>query len=136
MRTFDNGSGTLWVYCESLGPLGLVRADTWEEAYETVQDEIQDGCTWEELQEVYGLSDAEFKAVEDGECLPEGAEWRGNGEPSNEGIHGEIALSDLNGTHLFEASKAEEILFNFTGLLDSYPEIAGCAVGIAYEGIW
>ena len=97
MRYWDNGFGRLWLYVETMGPLGLIRAETWEEAFETAQDEIMDGCTWSELQSEYGLTDAEMAEIEETGDLPEGAQWRSNGEPSNDGVHGCICIEDLSG---------------------------------------
>lgn len=40
IRTYDNGFGPLWVLQDSMGIAGIVRAQTWEEAYECCEDEI------------------------------------------------------------------------------------------------
>jgi hypothetical protein len=91
MRYWDNGFGPLWVYSESLGPLGVVRAQTWEDALECVTDEIMDDADPEDI--------AEFGNEETGE-LPECCYWRGSGEPSNPQLTSVIAQSDLNGSCL------------------------------------
>jgi hypothetical protein len=40
LRFWDDGFGDLWLYVESLGPVGIVRADTFECAWQCVVDEI------------------------------------------------------------------------------------------------
>ena len=38
--TYDDGSGTLYVFRESMGVSGIVRADTWETAWDIAMDEF------------------------------------------------------------------------------------------------
>lgn len=52
----DNGEGQLWLYEESFGPMGVVRAKTWEKAYEAVQDYIMRVVPESDLLEAYGFS--------------------------------------------------------------------------------
>lgn len=96
MRTWDQDSGIyLWLYLESLGPLGIVRADTWETAYECVVDEIMDDASPQEE-----WDDDERTKFEDGGDL------RSNGTPCNGQYHPLAALKtgiaqeDLNGSLL------------------------------------
>lgn len=100
LRFWDDGSGPLWVYIESTGPVGVVRADTWESAFECCQDEIMHGSTFAEMVEECGLSAEDIEEIEDGGSLPDGYQYRSNGEPSNEGIHGELCCEDINGCSL------------------------------------
>jgi len=87
LRYWDDGFGILWVYTESLGPVGIVRAETWSDAFDCVVDEIMgDGGPG-------GCFD------DRGELL-EGFYFRGSGEPSNEGLISGIAAEDLNGAYL------------------------------------
>lgn len=97
LRHWDNGSGRWWLYCESLGPFGVVRADTYEEAAETVQDEIMSGVTYAEMLEELGL-DPDYDFTNEG--LPDGYGFRSNGEPVSAWSHGEIYCEDLNGCTL------------------------------------
>lgn len=118
-RWWDEGYGKLWAYSETLGLMGVVRARTWEAAYEACSDEIMHGCTWAELLEECDLNCAEGCAcneetetlcdeaqeraeIQESGNLPEGHGYRSNGEPSNEGIHGEFYSYDLNGQALEE----------------------------------
>jgi hypothetical protein len=89
LRYWDDGLGPVWLYRETLGPVGVVRAQTWEDAYECVIDEIMDDADLDDLD----LDD------ETGE-LPEGCYWRGSGEPSCPDLHCHVAASDLNGSSL------------------------------------
>jgi len=93
---WDEGSGKLWAYRESLGLRGVVRAETWETAHECVIDEIADDCTPEKIAEFYKENPS---AEENGE-LPEGCHWRANGVPSNPRLSQPIASTDLNGSVL------------------------------------
>lgn len=95
VRHWDDGFGTLWVYRESLGILGVVRAHTYEEAYSCVVDEIMDDATWEDVKaaQAGAADDAAF-------ALPEGFEYRGSGTPSNPSLTSAIASYDLNGQSL------------------------------------
>lgn len=102
MRCWDQHCGEyLWLYLESLGPLGIVRADTWETAYECVVDEIMDDAdelsTWD--------AEEQERALKTGE-LREGCHYRSNGAPCNGQYHPThalktgIAQEDLNGSLL------------------------------------
>ena len=90
-NVWDEGMGPFFVYCESLGPVGVVRALSWEEAYECVIDEIMHDADPEYV--------AEFGDEDTGD-LPEGVHFRGNGVPSNPNRHTYLAQEDLNGNQL------------------------------------
>lgn len=90
VRFWDEGFGPLWVYREALGVVGVVRATTWEEAWNCVVDEIMDDAD---------PTDVENNPDEDGN-LPEGVHYRGSGIPSNEGLDSPLAAEDLNGSSL------------------------------------
>lgn len=90
LRVWDDGFGDLWVYRESLGAVGVVRAQTWTEAYSCVVDEIMGDAD---------IDDEDNQPDDDGN-LPEGLCWRGSGVPSNEGLESPLAAEDLNGSIL------------------------------------
>jgi len=90
MRIYDDGSGPLWSYREYLGILGIVRAETWEDAYECVLDAIMDDAD---------ETDPENHPDEDG-SLPEGIHYRPNGSPGVNGLESGLASEDLNGSSL------------------------------------
>jgi hypothetical protein len=53
--TSDDGFGGLWVYYDSMGVAGVVRARTWEDAYEAVEDDILQPIAEDEVHEAYGF---------------------------------------------------------------------------------
>lgn len=54
---YDDGSGPLWILRDSIGIQGIVRCETWENAYSIAEDEFFDDCelTMEEIVEEYGF---------------------------------------------------------------------------------
>ena len=87
LRIWDDSFGPLWIYRETLGPVGIVRAQTWYDAHECVVDEIMDDGDMDDAHD------------ESGE-LWEGYHYRGNGIPSNPALKSPVAAEDLNGSSL------------------------------------
>ncbi len=54
IKVYDDGFGPLWVYQESLGVVGLVRALSYEEAWDSVLDEILTPVPSDELRDFPG----------------------------------------------------------------------------------
>lgn len=54
IKTYDDGFGPLWVFQQSWGISGLVRAQSWESAYEIVEDYILAPISAEDVIEAYG----------------------------------------------------------------------------------
>jgi hypothetical protein len=114
MRFWDDGFGPLWLYCNSLGPLGVVRATSFEDAWGACVDEILDGATQEDVEDALSclpLEDAvRVSAAGD---LPEGFGFRNSGEPSSDdpAVFGAIYQEDLNGSSLevLTPVRAEEL---------------------------
>lgn len=71
---WDDGFGPLWVAYNEFGPVGVVRANTWEDAYEAAIDEIFHDAD---------VDEDDFSP--DGEP-PEGVSSRGSCFPSNDHI--------------------------------------------------
>jgi hypothetical protein len=52
VKTYDDGYGPLWILRDSMGVCGIVRAQTWEDAYSICEDEIfpdpdpEEEATW------------------------------------------------------------------------------------------
>lgn len=97
LRMWDDGFGPMWIYSESLGVLGTVRARTWEDAHACVQSEIMDRATWDEV----------VSAIDPTDCpdrTPEGIHaWiEVHGMPDGYGYDdcGGIYSEDLNGSSL------------------------------------
>lgn len=95
-RLWDSGFGDLWVYRETLGVLGVVRAKEYEDAWSCVVDEIMDDATWDEVVAAGDSADSK----NDPFTLPEGFEYRGSGVPANPELKSGIASFDLNGQDL------------------------------------
>lgn len=91
---WDDGEGyLLWIYRETLGVQGIVRAKTFENAYNCVLDEIMSDYvpSEEEIQIWKRNPDTE---------LPEGVHYRNNGLPANPKLKSHLAQEDLNGSLL------------------------------------
>lgn len=41
LKTYDDGFGGLFIFCNSTGPIGIIRATDWYSAYEIMEDEFQ-----------------------------------------------------------------------------------------------
>lgn len=63
LKTYDDGFGPLWVYSEACGPMGVVRALSWEDAHGIVQDEIMTRVPREDLLDAFGLYVVEHEGV-------------------------------------------------------------------------
>lgn len=50
VNTYDDGFGGLWVYESADFDFGIIRAMTWEDAYEIVEDEILPRADWEQIE--------------------------------------------------------------------------------------
>jgi hypothetical protein len=65
--TFDDGFGPLWIHRDSMGITGIVRAQTWEDAYAICEDEFMAECglSVEELRKEYSFRYDHVKMVGD-----------------------------------------------------------------------
>ena len=64
---YDNGFGPLWVHRDSGGINGVVRTQTWEDAYEICEDEFfpEADETIDELKKDYGFQRESVKIIRD-----------------------------------------------------------------------
>lgn len=71
IQTYDNGFGPLWIHRNSIGISGIVRAQTWEDAYSICEDEFfpEADETVEQLQKEYGFKREHKKVVKDSSVL-------------------------------------------------------------------
>lgn len=101
-RTWDEGfdGDPLFVYSDSMGVVGIVRAETWEQAWECVVDEIMPDADPEDADSYARSYD---DAAEPSE-LAEGVHHRSSGIPSNDGLDSPLAQEDLNGSWLHETT--------------------------------
>jgi len=102
IRTYDDGFGPLWIHRDSMGISGIVRAQTWEDAYSICEDEF------------FPAADEDAAAdYEEIEALPEGKErdhleacweesfgYRGNSRKEEDGSLSSVYWKDLNGDAL------------------------------------
>lgn len=65
--TYDDGFGPLWIHRDSMGISGIVRAQTWEDAYSICEDEFFPECnlTIDEIVKEYGFKREHVKIVFD-----------------------------------------------------------------------
>ena len=68
IATYDDGFGKLYIHRDSLGISGIVRAQTWEDAYGICEDEFLPEAdeTVDELVKEYGFKREHKKVVKDG----------------------------------------------------------------------
>jgi hypothetical protein len=57
IQTYDDGFGPLFILRDSMGVQGIIRAQTWEDAYSIAEDEMFPDCdlTMEEIVKEYGF---------------------------------------------------------------------------------
>jgi hypothetical protein len=68
IKTYDDGLGRLYIHMDSMGVTGVVRAQTWEDAYSICEDEFfpEADETVEELRKEYNFKREHVKIVNDG----------------------------------------------------------------------
>lgn len=93
---YDNGSGPLWVLRDSMGIVGVVRADTWEDAYEIAEDELfpEADLSWEDIARE---CECDPEVLMDNAIFQEGYGFRPNGRNSTDKLGHGIYSRDLNG---------------------------------------
>lgn len=104
LKFYDDGNGPLWIFRNSMGIVGVVRAQTEGGAYECCEDELMTPIEPAEVYEAYGFnSQAEYDAAlrsphkaKDGFDLVEGYSYQANSSPNSTGI----VSHDLNGEAL------------------------------------
>lgn len=81
VRTYDDGFGSLFVYGAEFGPSIVIRAMSWEDAYEIAIDESP-AIPYSEVPEAYGFDNKEefSAAIQDGHDLEltEGYQFQSN----------------------------------------------------------
>lgn len=93
---YDEGFGQLYIHRDSMGISGIVRAQTWEDAYSICEDEF-----FPEADETIGDFKKEFGEdfYEDGVFMEQYG-FRSNGQNSRDKIGHGIYAKDLNGDSL------------------------------------
>ncbi len=101
LPAYDDGSGHLWVYSNSLGVVSVIRADTWEDAYNIAEDEFipeADEPTWEAIAKECGCDDPE--KLMDNATFQESYGFRPNGANVRDVHNHGIYQKALNGESL------------------------------------
>jgi len=99
---YDDGFGPLFIHRDSMGISGIVRAQTWEDAYSICEDEFFPAAD-KEAGEEYAKIEAETDAAEKSHletCWQEAYGYRGNSRREKDGTQSSIYAKDLNGDRL------------------------------------
>lgn len=103
IRTYDDGyDGPLFIHRDSMGISGIVRAQTWEDAYSICEDEFfpsADEEAIEEMKRIDTMPDGKEKNHAQA-CWDESYGFRGNGRKESDGTTSYIYAKDLNGDYL------------------------------------
>ena len=102
IRIYDDGFGPLWIHRDSMGISGIVRAQTWEDAYSICEDEF-----FPAGDEDAAADYAEIEAMPEGSerdhaqaCWDESYGYRGNSRKEEDGTLSSIYWKDLHGDAL------------------------------------
>ena len=116
LKSYDDGYGPVWIYLETLGPVGLVRATTLESAFACVCDEILtplDPGDWREAYPDYAGCDADWdctgSVLQSGHCSHHPESYRNMGDGyhtmPNAGESSGIVAMDPSGSALVELTE-------------------------------
>jgi hypothetical protein len=99
---YDDGFGQLYIHRDSMGISGIVRAQTWEDAYSICEDEFfpaADKEAWEEGARINAmpLGDERDHAQA---CWEEAYGFRSNSRREKDGSTSSVYAKDLNGDRL------------------------------------
>jgi len=102
IRVYDDGFGQLFIHRDSMGISGIVRAQTWEDAYSICEDEFfpaADEDANEESAKIEAMPDGEDKNHEQA-CWDEAYGYRSNTRREKDGSTSSIYAKDMNGDAL------------------------------------
>lgn len=102
IRYYDDGFGPLWIMRDSMGIVGIVRCQSWHDAWSIVEDEFLPVVPRDELHDAYNLSREEFDSLSHAERnetgnwpdLAEGYSYQSNSTGTG------VVAHDLNGEAL------------------------------------
>lgn len=102
IRYYDDGMGPLWIFRDTMGIVGIVRAQSWVDAYSIVEDEFLPVVPVDKVYEAYGFDNefafhAAIKIAEETKNYPdllEGYSFQSNSTGTG------IVEHDLNGEDL------------------------------------
>lgn len=96
IQVYDDSYGQLYIHRDSLGISGIVRAQTWEEAYSICEDEFFPAATETEAELIADFGDNFM----DDACFQEQYGFRGNARKEEDGTLSCMYAKDLNGDYL------------------------------------
>ena len=99
---YDDGFGPIFIHRNSMGISGIVRAQTWEDAYSICEDEFfpaGDDEASEEMERIEAMEDGPDKDHEQA-CFDEAYGYRNNTRHMEDGSTSSIYVKDLNGDKL------------------------------------
>lgn len=102
LPVYDDGFGQLFIHRDSMGISGIVRAQSWEDAYSICEDEFfpaGDEEANEEAQRIAAMPDGEEKDHAQN-CWDEAYGYRNNTRREKDGSLSSIYAKDLNGDSL------------------------------------
>lgn len=102
ITVYDDGYGPLFIHRDSMDISGIVRAQTWEDAYSICEDEFfpaGDDDAGEEMERIEAMEDGEEKNHAQA-CWDESYGYRGNTRKMPDGSLSSIYAKDLNGDAL------------------------------------
>ena len=106
---YDDGYGPLFIHRDSMGISGIVRAQTWEEAYSICEDEFfpaGDEDAAKDYAEIESLPEGSKERRHLQDCWDEAYGFRGNSRKESDGTLSSIYAKDLNGDSLEYLSEA------------------------------
>ncbi len=109
IQTYDDGYGPLFILRDSMGIQGIIRARTWEDAYEIAEDEFfpdADEEAAEELTRIESLPEGKERDHAQA-CWDESYGYRNNGRRTLEGTTSHLYARDLNGEALDQTTQSE-----------------------------
>ena len=99
---YDDGFGPLFIHRDTMGISGIVRAQTWEDAYSICEDEFfpaGDEDAGEEMQRIEQMEEGDEKEHAQA-CWDEAYGYRGNARRMPDGSLSSIYAKDLSGDTL------------------------------------
>jgi hypothetical protein len=102
IRTYDDGFGKLYIHRDSMGISGIVRAQSWEDAYSICEDEFfpsADAEAGETMAKIEAMPQGKERDHEQA-CFDEAYGFRPNGRKEANNALSCIYAKDLNGDAL------------------------------------
>jgi hypothetical protein len=109
IRIYDDGFGPLWIHRDSMGISGIVRAQTWEDAYSICEDEFfpaGDEDAAADYKEIEALPEGSKERNHLEACWEESFGYRGTARKEEDGSLSSIYWKDLNGDALNRLTSA------------------------------